>query len=122
MLSTAARTRAIVAAGIAGVAVWPLLPVHPPLVCPLRVTTGIPCPLCGITRACTAAVRGDLAASVAYNPAGILVIVAAVALLVRPALASRMLHPPVPLIAALLGGLWVWNVGFNPTFGRLLAG
>jgi len=122
MLTAATRTRVVVAAGIAGAAVWPLLPVHPPLVCPLRATTGIPCPLCGMTRACVAAARGDLAASVGYNPAGILVVIAALALLIRPGLARRLLSPPVPLVAVGLALLWIWNVGFNPTFGRLLAG
>lgn len=121
MFTAATRTRALVAAGLAGAAVWPLLPVHPPLACPLLTVTGIPCPLCGMTRACVAAVRGDLADSLAYNPAGILVVVLALAVLVRPALAVHVARPPVRLLAAVLALLWVWNVGFNPTFDRLLA-
>jgi hypothetical protein len=121
VLTAATRTRALVAAGLAGAAVWPLLPVHPPLLCPLRTVTGIPCPLCGITRACVAAVRGDVTASLEYNPAGIAVVLFALALLARPALTRFVLRPPVRVVAVVLALLWVWNVGFNPTFDRLLA-
>ncbi len=58
-------------------AIWPVLPLHPPLACPLRSITGIPCPLCGMTRACIAAVHGHLGASLAFNPGGILVVLLA---------------------------------------------
>jgi hypothetical protein len=74
-----------------------------------------------MTRAFVAAVRGDLGGSLAYNPAGILVVLAALAVLVRPALLDRLLRPPVRIVGVALALLWVWNVGFNPTFGRLLA-
>jgi hypothetical protein len=104
---------------VGAAAIWPLLPVHPPLACPLRTATGIPCPLCGMTRACVAAMHGHLGASLAFNPAGIAVIVLAVVVLVRPALV-RSVRPPMWAWGALLGVLWVWNVGFNPTFHQLL--
>ena len=103
MITAATRPRVVVAAGLAGAAVWPLLPVHPPLVCPLRAATGIPCPLCGMTRACVAAAHGDLLRSLAFNPAGVLVILAAVTVLVRPGLVARILHPPVPVLTVALG-------------------
>jgi Protein of unknown function (DUF2752) len=38
------------------------------LLCPLRTLTGVPCPLCGMTRAATSLAAGDLGASLAYNP------------------------------------------------------
>jgi len=38
------------------------------MLCPLRTLTGIPCPLCGMTRAATSLAAGDLGASLAYNP------------------------------------------------------
>ena len=38
------------------------------LFCPLRTLTGIPCPLCGMTRAATSLAVGDLHASLAFNP------------------------------------------------------
>jgi Protein of unknown function (DUF2752) len=102
-------------------AVWSALPVHPPLGCPLRSLTGIPCPLCGMTRACVAAVHGHLTASLSYNPAGILVVVAAVVLAVRPSLLSRW-RVTTWMIAVAVGALWLWNIGFNPTFHQLLMG
>jgi hypothetical protein len=104
---------------VGAAAVWPMLPVHPPLLCPLRTTTGIPCPFCGMTRACVAAVHGHLGASLAFNPAGVLVIAVAVALLIRPAL-LRFLRRPAWFWIATFGALWIWNVGFNPTFHQLL--
>ena len=110
----------VAAAGLVGAAaVWPLLPVHPPLVCPLRAATGIPCPLCGMTRACVAAAHGHLATSLSFNPAGVLVVLAAVIALVRPQLLTRVRAPGWILLAA-VGALWIWNVGFNPTFHQLL--
>lgn len=100
-------------------AIWPVLPVHPALACPLRSATGIPCPFCGMTRACVALVHGHLARSLAFNPAGVLVIAFAVALLVRPAWLRR-LRPPLWGVVAAVAMLWVWNIGFNPTFHQLL--
>ena len=110
----------VAAAGLVGVAaVWPVLPAHPPLVCPLRAATGIPCPLCGMTRACVAVAHGHLATSLAFNPAGVLVVLAAVVALVRPQLFARV-RAPGWLILAAIGALWLWNIGFNPTFHQLL--
>ena len=100
-------------------AIWPVLPLHPPFGCPLRTITGIPCPLCGMTRACVAAVHGHLGASLVFNPAGLLVILVAVIALVRPIWLARA-RPPLWLTCTALGALWLWNIGFNPTFHQLL--
>ena len=43
----------------------------PGWLCPMKAATGIPCPGCGLTRACAALFRGDLSASLrthAYAP------------------------------------------------------
>jgi len=113
-----------VAAGLLGAAtIWPALPVHPPLACPLRTATGIPCPFCGMTRACVAAVHGHLATSLAFNPAGVLVLAAAVVALVRPRLLTAVrvrVHVPAWFAVATVALLWLWNIGFNPTFHQLL--
>ncbi|HEX4493722.1 MAG TPA: DUF2752 domain-containing protein [Acidimicrobiia bacterium] len=107
-------TRIVAGAMLGAAVVWPRLPVHPPLACPFRTLTGIPCPLCGMTRAVVAATHGHLLESLRFNPAGILVVVLAIALLAGLRV-DRVRIPPwtIALFGALL---WAWNVGFNPTF------
>ncbi|HUI48917.1 MAG TPA: DUF2752 domain-containing protein [Acidimicrobiia bacterium] len=108
------------AAGMVGVAaVWPVLPAHPAVACPLRAATGIPCPFCGMTRAVVAAVHGHLGTSLAFNPGGIVVLLLAVVAIVRPDVLTR-LRLPAWALGVLLGALWLWNIGFNPTFHQLL--
>ena len=68
------------------------------MLCPLRTLTGIPCPLCGMTRAATSLAAGDLGASLAYNPFLLVVAVGArrsavVGHLVLPANSSVALRP-----------------------------
>ncbi len=104
---------------VAVAAVWPVLPVHPPFACPFRAATGIPCPFCGMTRAVVAAVHGHIATSLAFNPGGIVVLLLAVVAIVRPAWLTR-LRMPLWSVFAIFGALWVWNIGFNPTFHQLL--
>ncbi|HEV7526171.1 MAG TPA: DUF2752 domain-containing protein [Acidimicrobiia bacterium] len=113
------EVRAASGAMVAVAAVWPLLPVHPPIACPLRAATGVPCPFCGMTRAVVAAVHGHLGASLAFNPGGIVVLLLAVVAIVRPAWLRRLRAPGWALVA-IVGALWVWNAGFNPTFHQLL--
>jgi hypothetical protein len=103
------------AAAMLGLALaWPRLPVHPPIACPLRTITGVPCPLCGMTRAVVALVHGHVVESLRFNPAGIAVAFLALALIagLRP---ERVRVPPWVLIM-LAALLWAWNIGFNPTF------
>ena len=117
-----APARPLAAALLAGGALWQLSPIHPPLVCPLRATTGVPCPFCGMTRAVTSAVRGDVAASLRYNPGGIVLVALAIVVLLAPVLLRgrlpgvAMLRVPFAALATGAAALWVWNVGFNPTF------
>ena len=109
------RDTRVGAAALLGLAVaWPRLPVHPPLACPLRTLTGVPCPLCGMTRSVVAAMHGHLFESLRFNPAGFLVVLLAVALLTGLRL-DRVRIPPW-IIVAFVALLWVWNAGFNPTF------
>lgn len=107
------------AALVSAAAVWPVLPLHPPFACPMRAITGIPCPLCGMTRACVAAVHGHLGASLAFNPGGLLVMLLALTALIRPQWLVRA-RPPAWLMIGALGALWLWNIGFNPTFHQFL--
>ena len=51
--------------------VLPALPGHPGAPCPLRLLTGVPCPLCGMTTSVEESVRGHLSRAFAANPGGI---------------------------------------------------
>jgi uncharacterized membrane protein AbrB (regulator of aidB expression) len=114
---TTIRTREarVGAAAMLGVAlIWPALPVHPPLACPLRTLTGVPCPMCGMTRAVVALVHGHALQSLRFNPGGILVVLLALAL-VAGFRVERVRLPPW-LLLLVPAVLWAWNIGFNPTF------
>lgn len=87
----------------------PLVPGSPGVACPLHTLTGVPCPLCGTTRSVTATVRGRVAEALALNPAGVALVIAAVALLLlrRPSTVSVPAWAP-PAAAALL---WAYQLG-----------
>lgn len=114
------RDLRVVSGGMLAIAAaWPILPVHPEVACPLRALTGVPCPLCGMTRAIVAAAHGHAGESLAFNPGGVILLVLAVVAIVRPAWLARLQLPTWSLLA-IVGALWVWNIGFNPTFHQLL--
>jgi Protein of unknown function (DUF2752) len=101
-------TRGAAVALLGGAALLPLLPGHAGLPCPLRTLTGVPCPLCGMTTSVEATVHGRLGAALAANPAGPLVVVAALFVLVRrPAGPLRM---PTAAVVMLLLGMWVFEL------------
>jgi hypothetical protein len=87
--------------------VHPLLPTDVSLICPLRATTGIPCPLCGMTTSVVATVHGDLLGALAANPAGIGVV--AFALIILFARGKRVTMPRVPGVL-LLVSLWLFEL------------
>lgn len=86
----------------------PLLPHNPGLACPLRTLTGVPCPMCGMTTAVKAGLAGHWSASIAANPFGIVAVLVAIALLVRPRL--RSVKVPVMLIVGCAMASWVWEL------------
>lgn len=76
--------------GLGAVAAWSslsgLAPGDVTLVpCPFHAVTGVPCPGCGMTRACVAVARGDLAAAWGFHPFALLVVPLAVVIAVFPA-------------------------------------
>ena len=88
--------------------VLPHLPGNPGLPCPLRTTTGVPCPLCGMTTSVEAALRGDMHAAAAANPFGILAVLTAIILLVRPA--WRRLQVPVSIVVVAGAVSWLFEL------------
>ncbi|HYI45510.1 MAG TPA: DUF2752 domain-containing protein [Actinomycetota bacterium] len=92
---------------LVGAVLLPLLPGHAGLICPLRTMTGIPCPLCGMTTSVVATSRGRFSEALAANPAGVVFVIGAVALLiVRP---KKVRLPVAALIAAALA-MWVFQL------------
>jgi hypothetical protein len=94
--------------------VAPFTPVPP---CPLRTLTGVPCPLCGSTRGVIAAVHGHIGHALALNPASILVLVLAVAIVVGWRV--ERVRIPVWVIVAVFGALWAYQL-FKYATGRPL--
>jgi hypothetical protein len=85
----------------------PLVPGHAGVICPLRLMFGIPCPLCGMTTSVVATSRGRFTEAVAANPAGVLAVIAAVAiLLLRP----RRLRVPLLVAAVSVAAMWAYQL------------
>jgi len=109
--ATSVQTRELKIAGAAmlGVAaVRPLIPFEfvPP--CPLRTITGIPCPMCGMTRGVTALVHGDFARAFLMNPASYVAVALVVLLLVQ--WRTKRVVIPVWLIVVALALMWTWQL------------
>ena len=95
-------------------------PVHIP--CLFSTVTGIQCPACGLTRSVAAISRGDLTASMAYHPMGVLLASIAIFSILTPSrvlATERMITQAwrnLPLISRFLIGIgcvlvaWVWNL------------
>ncbi len=92
---------------LAAAAVLPVVPGNPRLPCPLRTFTGVPCPFCGMTPSVEATVHLHFADALTANPAGILlVIVALVLLILRP----KTIPVPMTLAVVALGLMWVFEL------------
>lgn len=89
-------------------ALAPVLPGPDGLPCPLRALTGVPCPLCGMTTSVTALVHLDPLAALVANPAGVVAVVVAVALLVG--WRRREASVPAWAIPVALSVMWVWQL------------
>lgn len=90
--------------------------------CPFRAITGLPCPLCGGTRAFAWAARGD-AGFLSYNGFWVFVALALIAaglfvLVTRTQLVDRLMRTPVrtfALIGVLGGAGWAWALAERAT-------
>lgn len=78
------------------------------LPCPLRTVTGIPCPLCGMTTSVSAAATGRFGAALAANPMGVVAVVVALVLVMRPRIATVDL--PRWVLPAALISMWMWEL------------
>jgi hypothetical protein len=76
--------------------------------CPLRTMTGIPCPLCGMTTSVTAVTHLRIGEALAANPAGIVAVVTAIAVLVFRT--RRTVTLPAWLIPATLVAMWIFEL------------
>jgi hypothetical protein len=104
------RPARIAAGGMLAVAaVRPLVPVETTPPCPLRLATGIPCPLCGMTRGVTAVVHGSVGKAFELNPASVALVLLAVVLLVTPRLPRRV-RVPLWVLVAVLGAMWAFQL------------
>lgn len=92
---------------VAGGVALQLLPVHAPILCPLRTLTGVPCPLCGMTTSVEATLRLDFADAVAATPAGILAVGAAITFLV---LRPSVVRFPASGVYVALAAMWVYQL------------
>jgi hypothetical protein len=112
------REGRVVGVAMLGIAaVRPVVPFEfvPP--CPLRTLTGIPCPLCGMTRGVTALVHGDVGHALFLNPGSLLIVALAMLLIVQWRL--KRVVVPVWTIATVLAILWSWQL-FKYATGRPL--
>jgi Protein of unknown function (DUF2752) len=111
------QLRWIGAAMLGVAAVRPLVPFEfvPP--CPLRTLTGIPCPLCGMTRGVTSAVHLELGKAVFLNPGSIVAVVLAILIIV--AWRTKKVKVPVWVFFVVLGLMWSWEL-FKYATGRAL--
>lgn len=86
-MGTGWRDRSFAAAPFLGVAA--LLALNPtdngPTICPIALLTGVACPGCGMTRAASALLRGNVPLALEY-------------------------HPLIPLIAVLAIAGWSWSM------------
>ncbi len=87
--------------------VLPLVPFYPGVTCPLRASTGIPCPLCGLTTSVRATLRLDVAEAVALNPGGLAATVAAAGLLLTR---RTRITVPAAALPILIACLWVFEL------------
>jgi hypothetical protein len=94
----------MLAAGV----LFPFLPGHAGLPCPLRTLTGVPCPMCGMTSSVEATLHGHPVAALAANPAGPALVLCAAALLIRRP--KRLLHVPLGLVISLFAAMWLFEL------------
>lgn len=91
---------------VAGI-VLPLIPGYPGFACPLRMATGVPCPLCGMSTSVQETLRLRFQEAFNANPAGLVaVIVAGALVMLRP----KRVPVPVVVVPVALAAMWVFQL------------
>jgi hypothetical protein len=93
---------------VAALAALPLVPGHDAVGCPLRATTGVPCPFCGMTRGVGRLLDGDLGGALSLNPGSVLLVVGAIALLLFVRRATIRVPAWAPLLV--LAAMWSFQL------------
>jgi hypothetical protein len=87
-----------------------------PVLCPFRLATGVPCPLCGLTRSLFLAGQGLWGASVDFNVLGPLVLMTAAILLPLSVVGIvrgkplRWPRPTLAMVGVVITGGWMLNL------------
>jgi hypothetical protein len=102
-----AELRVVGLALCVGALVLPVVPFYPGVICPLRASTGIPCPLCGLTTSVRATLRLDVGEAVALNPGGLAATVAAAGLLLTR---RTRITVPAASLPILIAWLWIFEL------------
>jgi hypothetical protein len=137
-ISTLLRDRkfGLILTGVAGLHIGLLSLGFPSWDCPLFKLTGIPCPGCGLTRACLLLLRGEVRASIKFHAFApiflVLISILIVGMVLPKSVAAPLIHKAetlerqTGLTIIILGGLilyWLARLLFFPTaFARLIRG
>jgi len=121
-------TRWLAALAILGASLLPaMVAEHGPVLCPLRLATGLPCPACGLTRSWRAALHGRPGDSLRFHPLGIVALGGAAA---YAAGMDRRLEPGRrerlargwPAFVAVWLGVWLVRLGAGPRLAMAARG
>lgn len=81
--------------------------------CPIKRFSGLPCPGCGLTRACLSLLAGDLRAALAWHPLCLIVPPLCVMFVLKNTSAGRRFWSSAPLMALLAAALvfvYIWRM------------
>jgi hypothetical protein len=137
-ISTLLRDRkfGLILTGAAGLHIGLLSLGLPSWDCPFFKLTGIPCPGCGLTRACLLLLRGEVRASIKFHAFApiflVLISILIVGMVLPKSVSAPLVHKAetlerqTGLTIIILGGLilyWLARLVFFPTvFARLIRG
>lgn len=78
--------------------------------CAVLSLTGLPCPLCGMTRSTLALAHGDLAGAFGHHPLGPFLLLGLALALIPGRFRDRYLEAVRPRLIAIVSFVWVVNI------------